>query len=1069
MESDNKFEGTKKIGDKTYKILVFPDQNKISFNVELTSNSTNVKEFCNKFEKSQLSEIERGYENQSLDEILDDLLTLLDEEKFEIIDNETYLNFTIKKTRKKSLNLQLNIKIKEINFQYENLSDEMKAIIDKEELILGIDLGTTYSCSCVVIDDNYLIIQNSFGSKTTPSYVAFLSKNKVCVGELAKLLPSFSKNIIYNVKRLIGKDKIDINNISLPFQTAQDKEYNNIKIEVKEPSEPSETSSFYYPEEIYSIILKKIIADSEYYLTKKIGRPIHIKNVVITIPAYFNQKQRRATKIGAEILGLNVKGMINEPTAACLASIYKQEENKTNYIVIIDFGGGTLDITLLKYEKGKDGIYFVVKFTYGDSNFGGENFDFILMEKCTGNNNLNKNLSNNIRLKRVCESAKIKLSSSTEAEIILEEYEKNKSINKKITRNDFEDYCKDLFTKFENILNQFISDCGVNKEEMKEVLLIGGTTLIPKIQEIIKSIFGENKIRKDLDSKESVAIGAAIKGAIISNLSSVSNIKLLDVINLSLGINTYGNRMSKIIKRSSPVPYPGCGTYKTVYKNQTSASIEIFEGEDEDTRKNLCLGKFMIINLPKKRAGKAKIIVKFFINRDSLLEVTAIDESNESNKENRIFKYDSKDKENQEIDIIGPKDLKIIINELNIKQNEIKIIDGVIYNNIKDWIIQKEEQVFNFMKNKDKYKENIRDSKRQIIEKLNIFIIDLLRDLYSNKNLDQLKQNFFVEYPKLKEETIDLKIFTSFLKYFFKKTNEYFSRYSNNSNDNDQTLLGIIKINLQDILNYLQFYDSSILNEIIEDFEPNSNLYYECLSILLQNYDARINEKFYRICSGCKKGHYNYQRNRGEFEQILIELEELNDSINSCVIMFKKIPKDNIPNEIKFKESYLCDFQLMIKAIKQILLYQKKEISYDSSFEELYNKCLSLNYKDYSFIKFYLYEICHRRNPSIVKELSLDKIVDIFEEYVKYGSHENLERGFIFLFDHCPPINDFLPKEYVYFAEIRGFDILVKYKLLDSFFYKISDCYGKMAERETNQEKRDLLSRIQAIINTIKR
>ena len=289
------------------------------------------------------------------------------------------------------------------------------------------------------------------------------------------------------------------------------------------------------------------------------------------------------------------------------------------------------------------------------------------MEKCTGNNNLNKNLSNNIRLKRVCESAKIKLSSSTEAEIILEEYEKNKSINKKITRNDFEDYCKDLFTKFENILNQFISDCGVNKEEMKEVLLIGGTTLIPKIQEIIKSIFGENKIRKDLDSKESVAIGAAIKGAIISNLSSVSNIKLLDVINLSLGVKMLGNRMSKIIKRSSPVPYPGCETYNTVYDNQTSASIEIFEGEDEDTRKNLCLGKFKIINLPKKPAGKAKIIVKFFINRDSLLEVTAIDESNESNKENRIFKYDSKDKENQEIDIIGPKDLKVIINDLKIK------------------------------------------------------------------------------------------------------------------------------------------------------------------------------------------------------------------------------------------------------------------------------------------------------------------------------------------------------------------------------------------------------------------
>ena len=173
--------------------------------------------------------------------------------------------------------------------------------------------------------------------------------------------------------------------------------------------------------------------------------------------------------------------------------------------------------------------------------------------------------------------------------------------------------------------------------------------------------------------------------------------------------------------------------------------------------------------------------------------------------------------------------------------------------------------------------------------------------------------------------------------------------------------------------------------------------------------------------------------------------------------MFKKIPKDKIPNEIKFKESYFCDFQLMIKAIKQILLYEKEKISYDSSFEELYNKCLSLNYKDYSFIKLRLYEICHQRNPSIAKELPLDKIADFFEEYLKkVHDSDYLEFAFIFLFEHYPPINDFLP-------------VKVKLQKKSDFIYKISDYYGKMAERETNQEKRDLLSRIQAIINTIKR
>ena len=253
------------------------------------------------------------------------------------------------------------------------------------------------------------------------------------------------------------------------------------------------------------------------------------------------------------------------------------------------------------------------------------------------------------------------------------------------------------------------------------------------------------------------------------------------------------------------------------------------------------------------------------------------------------------------------------------------------------------------------------------------------------------------------------------------------------------------------------------MNEIIEDFEPNSNLYYECLSILLQNYDARINEKFYHICSEYKKGHYKYERNRGEFEQILRELEELNDSINSCVITFRKIPKDNIPNVIKFKESYFCDFQLMIKAIKQILLYDKGRISYDLSFEELYNQCLSLNYKDYSFIKLRLYEICRQRNPSIAKELPLDKVADFFGECLGCG---NLEFAFTFLFERCPPIKDFLPEDY---AKIR-LEYLAKEKLHNSdFIYKISYCYGKMAEIETNQEKRDLLSRIQAIINTIKR
>ena len=278
--NENKFEGKKINNNENYNVLVYIDINKISFSLELIINNIKEKEFFNKFDKSQLVAIESTYENQSIEEIFDDLYTLLNDDKYEIINNQTFVEFIIKKNRKKVLKFTINIKNQnneDTNINYENLSDEMKRIIDENELIIGIDLGTTYSCSCVIIDNNYIIIQNSLGSRTTPSYVTFLSKNKVCVGELAKLFPSFSKNIIYNVKRLIGRtyNNPEISNINLPFQLSEDNEFNSLKIKVGFESENK--TYFYYPEQIYAMILQKIIKDSEYFLSIKLERKYILK------------------------------------------------------------------------------------------------------------------------------------------------------------------------------------------------------------------------------------------------------------------------------------------------------------------------------------------------------------------------------------------------------------------------------------------------------------------------------------------------------------------------------------------------------------------------------------------------------------------------------------------------------------------------------------------------------------------------------------------------------------------------------------------------------------------------
>ena len=574
------------------------------------------------------------------------LLYDLFEEIYSIEKKEETLEFIINYKRGK-IKFILDIVKEEENILYASLLDGIKKIIDNNELILGIDLGTTYSSAAVMIDKNILMIRNSLGLTTTPSYISFLSKNDVYVGELAKLLPPNEKNIVFNVKRLLGKslenEEIKEMREKLPFNLKKDDKFNSLKIDLNFGKEEE-----FYPEQICALILKKIVNDSEFYISKKIGKDTKIKDVVITVPAYFNQKQREATLNSAKIIGLNVKTMINEPTAPSLAYAYKSLENTDKNIVVIDFGGGTLDITLLRFKKDKDAIYCDVKFTYGNTNFGGEDFDNILMSKCLKQcidisrslsfDDNDKNKHHYLRLKRAFERAKIKLSSFDSTNIHIQNYD-YKNIDFQIKREEFIDYCKEKFDQFEKILNDFISQSKIVITNINEVILTGGSTLIPKIREIISKKFEYSRIKDDLDPKEVVAMGAAIRGGKCFNFSSVKDIKLFDVTNLSLGIKLTDNKFEKLIPRSTKIPSSKIDTFETVYDDQDYANIEVFEGESEDNcdKNNLFLGNFKISGLPKRKKGESKFKVKLEIKENLILEVTAKDNSNESNQEKLII------------------------------------------------------------------------------------------------------------------------------------------------------------------------------------------------------------------------------------------------------------------------------------------------------------------------------------------------------------------------------------------------------------------------------------------------